>query len=91
MWPRKVFRRKLMYTHAVVLWHAHHLPGEVSIVCIGTALPAIPGVPNMLALCCMAEAETICDEDMVEMSSMTLSLAAWSYWGGREGRREEGK
>lgn len=49
-------------------------------LCIGIALPAIPGVPNMpvLALFCMAEAETICAEDILEIPAITLSLAAWS-------------
>ena len=37
------------------------IPGEFSIVCIGTAFPVIPGVPSILAdaVFCRMEAETI--------------------------------
>ena len=37
------------------------IPGEFSIVCIGTAFPVIPGVPSILAdaVFCRIEAETI--------------------------------
>jgi hypothetical protein len=53
-------------------------PDDVNIVCMGTALPVIPGMPNMLGLLCITEAETIWADDMLEIPAITLSLAAWS-------------
>lgn len=53
-------------------------PGLFNMVCIGTAFPAMPGVPNIRAeaVFCNTDAETICAEDMLDRPAKAFSLAA---------------
>ncbi len=51
-----------------------NVPGEVIMACMGIGFPVIPG-PNM-CLFCMAVADTICEDDIVDILARTLSFAA---------------
>ena len=61
--------------------YAHTFPSHLpcSMVCMGTALPVIPGVPLNIRLPTMVE-ETIWADDMLLSPCIAFSLAAWS-WG----------